>query len=67
MTDQAGVPVVKCSGKYWSMRQRKEITDSWGNHLFTLRVKMLALHTTFRGEDQNGNVLFEVKKRMSCE
>lgn len=67
VTDQAGMPVVTCSGKAMSLRQRKEIMAPNGEHLFTLREKMISLHRTFRGEDRNGNVLFEIKKRMSCE
>lgn len=67
MTDTSGRPVVKCSGKVMSMRGRKSILDPWGNYLFTVREKMLAFRTTFRGEDQGGNELFEVKNRMSRE
>lgn len=49
------------------MRGRKTITDAWGNYLFTLREKMMSWRTTYLGEDQNGTVLFELKKKMSCE
>lgn len=50
-----------------SMRGRKTITDAWGNYLFTLREKMMSWRTTYLGEDQNGTVLFELKKKTSCE
>lgn len=50
-----------------SFRGRKTIIDPWGNYLFGLRKRMLAFRSTFIGEDQNGNELFELKNRMSCE
>lgn len=50
-----------------SLRGRKQITDAWGNYLFTIREKIMSWRTTYLGEDQNGTVLFELRNRMSCE
>jgi uncharacterized protein YxjI len=43
------------------------ITDPNGRVLFHIRNKLIAIHKTFVGEDDGGNEIFRIKKRMGCE
>jgi hypothetical protein len=47
--------------------RRLVITDSVGKPLFHLRNKVISIHKTFVAEDDGGNEIFRVTKRMSCE
>ncbi|RYP08678.1 hypothetical protein DL765_008701 [Monosporascus sp. GIB2] len=55
-----GQPVFDVKGNFFSLSGRKEVTDMSGNHLFTIRKKHLALHSTYYAEDPAGNLILEV-------
>ncbi|KAI1175631.1 DUF567-domain-containing protein [Nemania sp. FL0916] len=60
-----GQPIFQVKGETFSLSGRKHFCDMSGNELFTIRKKLIALHTTFYAEDTTGNVLFEVKSKFS--
>ena len=43
------------------------ITDTQGGHLFHLRTKGVGILPSYVGEDNDGNMLFLVTRRMSCK
>ena len=43
------------------------ITDTQGRVLFHLKNKLMAIHKTYIAEDDSGNEIFRVTKKMSCE
>ncbi|KAI9635387.1 tubby C-terminal-like domain-containing protein [Dioszegia hungarica] len=63
--DQNGIPVVVCSGKAFSFRDRKVITDVQGRELCHLRSRMMSLRKTFVAEDPQGKELLVVTKKLS--
>lgn len=62
-----GYPVLRVKGNCMSLSGRKEVLDAkTGHHLFTIRQKCLAWHTTFYGEDpQTLQDIFWLKGRFS--
>ena len=57
-----GAPLFRVQGTVFSFRQRKQVYDTQGNHLFTIRQKASALiHATYIVEDASERVLMEVK------
>ncbi|RXK37494.1 hypothetical protein M231_05215 [Tremella mesenterica] len=63
--DIHGQPVIKCKGKFLSLRDRKIISDLNGNVLFQIRDKAWTIHTIYIGEDPQGEEIFRVRKRFS--
>lgn len=43
------------------------MTDANGHLLFSMRDKLLAIMHTFVAEDERGNEIFRVKKKLACE
>lgn len=62
-----GRPIFQVQGNAWSLSGRKRVMDMAGNHLFTIRKKHLAFHTTFYAEDPNENQILEVKSQFSSK
>lgn len=60
-----GQPLFQVQGNAFSLSGRKEVMDMQGKHLFTIRKKHLALHTTYYAEDALGNEIFEVVGKFS--
>ncbi|KAI1635704.1 DUF567-domain-containing protein [Biscogniauxia mediterranea] len=60
-----GQPVFRVEGSAFSLSGRKKVLDVQGNHLFTIRKKLIALHATYYAEDPSGNQVFEVKGKFS--
>ena len=57
-----GAPLFRVQGTVLSFRQRKQVYDPQGNHLFTVRQRASALiHSTYIVEDAAETVLMEVK------
>lgn len=67
MTDIDGAPVVTCSAKFFSMSGRRAILDPQGKKLFEMTEIFFSWRMTFVGKDDEGNVLFQLKRRSSCE
>jgi len=65
ITDQNNQQVLQCKAKTISLSARKEFTDNSGRPLFTLRKKVLSIHTTFYAEAPDEKVLFECKSQWS--
>ncbi|KAI5919057.1 DUF567-domain-containing protein [Camillea tinctor] len=61
----SGQPIFKVEGSTFSLSGRKKVLDMQGNHLFTIRKKLIALHATYYAEDPNENVVFELKGKFS--
>ncbi|KAJ7642245.1 tubby C-terminal-like domain-containing protein [Roridomyces roridus] len=59
--DHLGNVVIKCEGKVLTMTDEKKFTDADGNHLFTLRNKLLHIHKTLEAEDPSGKVILKIK------
>ncbi|KAJ7759980.1 tubby C-terminal-like domain-containing protein [Mycena metata] len=59
--DQFGNVVIRCQGKALSWSDKKEFSDTAGNHLFDLKNKHFHIHKTLQAEDPTGNVLMTVK------
>ncbi|RYP05413.1 hypothetical protein DL764_003838 [Monosporascus ibericus] len=55
-----GQPVFDVKGNFFSLSGRKVVTDIRGNHLFTIRKKLLALQSTYYAEGPAGNPILEV-------
>ncbi|KAI1495473.1 DUF567-domain-containing protein [Biscogniauxia marginata] len=60
-----GRPIFKVEGSTLSLSSRKRILDTHGNHLFTIRKRLIALHSTYYAEDPKGNQVFELKGKFS--
>ncbi|KAI1844494.1 hypothetical protein JX265_010011 [Neoarthrinium moseri] len=60
-----GRPIFQVKGSAWSLSGRKMVCDMGGNHLFTIRKKHLAIHSTYYAEDPNGNQFFDVTSKFS--
>ncbi|KAI0157198.1 DUF567-domain-containing protein [Xylariaceae sp. FL1272] len=59
-------PIFQVKGESFSLSNRQHFCDMAGNELFTLRKKLVALHTTYYAEEPNTEkVLFEVKSRFN--
>ncbi|KAH8159374.1 hypothetical protein CIB48_g8874 [Xylaria polymorpha] len=55
-----GQPIFQVKGETFSLSHRQHFCDVAGNELFTIRKKLIALHSTYYAEDTNGNVIFEM-------
>ncbi|KAK8043873.1 hypothetical protein PG994_012711 [Apiospora phragmitis] len=60
-----GRPVFKVQGNAFSLSGRKEVMDVAGNHLFTIRKRLLRLHSTFYVEDPSEREIMEVAGKFS--
>ncbi|KAK8865575.1 hypothetical protein IAR55_000719 [Kwoniella newhampshirensis] len=62
--DSHGAVVVRCKGQAFSFCDRKVITDANGRILYGLRNKMLSIHKTFIGENEQEQEIFRIKKKL---
>ena len=62
-----GQPIFQVNGNAFSLSGRKEVLDMSGKHLFTIRKRHLAFHSTYYAEDPAGNQIFEVVGKFSRE
>ncbi|KAI0595297.1 DUF567-domain-containing protein [Biscogniauxia sp. FL1348] len=60
-----GQPVFRVEGSAFSLSGRKKLLDARGNHLFTIRKKLIALHATYYAEDPSGHQVFELRGKFS--
>ncbi|EPQ31888.1 uncharacterized protein PFL1_00087 [Pseudozyma flocculosa PF-1] len=61
-----GNTMFKVDGSYFSMRDKKNITDASGNPLFTVKKKLIAIHSTYVGTSpKTDDVIFTVKSSFS--
>ncbi|WWD18250.1 hypothetical protein CI109_102700 [Kwoniella shandongensis] len=63
--DQNGQVVVRCKGQAFSFRDRKVITDPNGRLLYGLRNKLMSIHKTYIGEDEQEREIFRIRKKIS--
>jgi len=60
-----GRVVFRVDGRIIPFSGRKHVRNAEGEHLFNIRQKLLALHTTFFCEDIQGKRFFKVKRQFS--
>ncbi|WVQ80765.1 hypothetical protein IAT38_002870 [Cryptococcus sp. DSM 104549] len=63
--DLDGTDIMICQGKTWSLRGRKALTDPTGELLMKLHGKLMSFPMRFYAEDENNNMLFEMKKKFN--
>lgn len=56
-----GQKVFEVDGKMFSMHSRKEVYDAAGKKIYTLKKKLIALHTTYEGIAPTEETLFTIK------
>lgn len=57
-------PAFKVKGEALTLSGRKHLLDANGDSVFDIRKEHFTLHKTFYGQDESGNHLFEVKKKL---
>lgn len=62
-----GRPVFRVQGNAFSLSGRKEVMDTAGNTLFTIRKRLLRLLATFYAEDPSGREIMQVEGKWSCK
>ena len=63
---KCGDKAFKVEGKAFSLSDKKEVKDANGTHLFTIRKKHIAIHSTYQGLDPTSEEqLFVVKSSFS--
>lgn len=63
--DTNGAVIINCSGKTFSISDRKEFTSADGTPLFSLRTKLISIHKSFYAESPDGKELFTVKGKFT--
>ena len=60
-------PVFNVAGKAFSMSARKELSDTQGNSLFTIRKELFSIPPSFYCEAPDGSRFLDVNGQWSCK